>query len=52
MGEALVMIDKVGGYMNSKKDGPSGILLIRRGWVRLSEIANDFKYICSEHISG
>ncbi len=52
MGEALIMIAKIGGYMNRKKDGPPGILLIWRGWCRLSEIADYHKLICGEKTYG
>jgi hypothetical protein len=43
--EAVTMIAQLGGYMNRKKDSPPGIIVIWRGWLRLSEIAAYHKLI-------
>ena len=43
--EGITLIAILGGFMNRKKDGPPGILVIWRGWERLAEIASYHKII-------
>jgi hypothetical protein len=38
IGEALISIAKLGGYLARKKDGPPGTLVLWRGWKRLMDL--------------
>jgi hypothetical protein len=39
IGEAVISIAKLGGYLARKKDGPPGTLVLWRGWKRLMDLA-------------
>jgi hypothetical protein len=39
IGEAILSIAKLGGYLARKKDGPPGTLVLWRGWKRLMDFA-------------
>lgn len=46
VGEALIWIAKLGGYIGRATDPPPGIVSMWRGWQRLMEMVDDFLDIC------
>ena len=43
IGEAVVWIARLGGYLARKKDGPPGTLTLWRGWKRLADLAEGWR---------
>jgi hypothetical protein len=46
IGEALISIAKLGGYIGRKTDPPPGMISLWRGWQQLMDIIEDFNDIC------
>jgi len=42
VGEATLWIAKLGGFLGRKSDGPPGVMVLWRGWQRLTDISNTF----------
>jgi hypothetical protein len=46
VGEALIWIAKLGGYIGRSSDPPPGMISLWRGWQRLMDMVEDFDDIC------
>jgi len=46
IGEALIWIAKLGGYIGRSSDPPPGMISLWRGWQRLMDMVEDFDDIC------
>lgn len=45
IGDAIIWISRLGGYIGRATDPPPGVVSLWRGWRRLSEIVDDFRDI-------
>lgn len=50
--DALISIAKLGGYLDRKKDGPLGTLVLWRGWKRLMDLSEGWSMALMYDICG
>jgi hypothetical protein len=48
--DAMIMIAKLGGYLNRKSDPPPGAIVIWRGWKRLSDVVDDWSLFLKKDV--
>ena len=46
VGEVIIWIAKLGGYIGRRTDPPPGMISLWRGWQRLMDMVEDYRDIC------
>lgn len=52
MEEAIILVARLGGYLNRKNDPPPGMTVIWRGWTRMMEAIDDFMLFQADSTYG